>query len=43
MTLKGKTGTASAVAHLASEDMGYVTGQTLFVDGGFLSAGALTR
>ena len=34
---------AAAVAHFASPDMGYVTGQTLFVDGGFLRAGVLTR
>jgi NAD(P)-dependent dehydrogenase (short-subunit alcohol dehydrogenase family) len=34
---------AAAVAHLASPDMGYVTGQTLYVDGGFLSAGAIVR
>jgi 3-oxoacyl-[acyl-carrier protein] reductase len=34
---------AAAVAHFAAPDMGYVTGQTLFVDGGFLRAGVLTR
>jgi NAD(P)-dependent dehydrogenase (short-subunit alcohol dehydrogenase family) len=34
---------AAAVAHLASPDMGYVTGQILYVDGGFLSAGIITR
>ncbi len=34
---------AAAVAHFASPDMGYVTGQILFVDGGFLRAGVLTR
>ncbi len=34
---------AAAVAHFASPDMGYVTGQILFVDGGFLNAGVLTR
>jgi NAD(P)-dependent dehydrogenase (short-subunit alcohol dehydrogenase family) len=31
-----------AVAHLASPDMGYVTGQILYV-GGFLSAGVIAR
>jgi NAD(P)-dependent dehydrogenase (short-subunit alcohol dehydrogenase family) len=31
------------VAHLASPDMGYVTGQILYVDGGFLSAGVIAR
>lgn len=34
---------AAAVAHLASPDMGYVTGQILYVDGGFLSAGVIAR
>ncbi len=34
---------AAAVAHLASPDMGYVTGQVLYVDGGFLSAGVIAR
>ena len=34
---------AAAVAHFASPDMGYVTGQVLFVDGGFLNSGVLTR
>jgi len=34
---------AAAVARLASPDMGYVTGQVLYVDGGFLSAGVLAR
>lgn len=34
---------AAAVAHLASPDMGYVTGQILYVDGGFLRAGVLAR
>jgi NAD(P)-dependent dehydrogenase (short-subunit alcohol dehydrogenase family) len=34
---------AAGVAHLASPDMGYVTGQILYVDGGFLSAGIITR
>ena len=33
----------AAVAHLASTDMGYVTGQVLYVDGGFLSAGVIAR
>ena len=32
---------ARAVIHLAADDMDYVTGQTLFVDGGFLSAGVV--
>jgi len=34
---------AAAAAHLASPDMGYVTGQVLYVDGGFLSAGVIAR
>ncbi len=34
---------AAAVAHLASPDMGYVTGQVLYVDGGFLNAGVIAR
>jgi NAD(P)-dependent dehydrogenase (short-subunit alcohol dehydrogenase family) len=34
---------AAAVAHLCSPDMEYVTGQTLYVDGGFLRAGVLGR
>jgi NAD(P)-dependent dehydrogenase (short-subunit alcohol dehydrogenase family) len=34
---------AAAVAHLVSPDMGYVTGQILYVDGGFLSAGVIAR
>lgn len=34
---------AAAVAHLAAPDMGYVTGQILYVDGGFLSAGVIVR
>jgi NAD(P)-dependent dehydrogenase (short-subunit alcohol dehydrogenase family) len=34
---------AAAVAHLCSPDMNYVTGQILYVEGGFLSAGVLAR
>lgn len=34
---------AAAVAHFAAPDMGYVTGQILYVEGGFLSAGVLAR
>ena len=34
---------AAAVIHLASPDMDYVTGQILYVDGGFLSAGVIAR
>lgn len=34
---------AAAVASLVAPDMGYVTGQTLYVDGGFLSAGIIAR
>jgi NAD(P)-dependent dehydrogenase (short-subunit alcohol dehydrogenase family) len=34
---------AAAVAHLSSPDMGYVTGQVVYVDGGFLSAGVIAR
>ncbi|HSD51213.1 MAG TPA: SDR family oxidoreductase [Candidatus Methylomirabilis sp.] len=34
---------AAAAAHLASPDMDYVTGQILYVDGGFLSAGVIAR
>lgn len=34
---------ASVVAHLVAEDMGYVTGQIVYVDGGFLSVGSLAR
>ncbi len=34
---------AAAVVHLASPDMGYVTGQIVYVDGGFLSAGVIAR
>ncbi len=34
---------AAAVVHLASPDMGYVTGQIVYVDGGFLSAGVLAK
>ncbi len=32
---------ASTVSHLVSPDMDYVTGQILYVDGGFLSAGVI--
>lgn len=34
---------AAAVAYLVAPDMGYVTGQVLYVDGGFLSAGIIAR
>ena len=34
---------AAAAAHLASPDMDYVTGQILYVDGGFLCAGVIAR
>ena len=34
---------AAAVAHLTSPDMDYVTGQILYVDGGFLSAGVIGK
>jgi 3-oxoacyl-[acyl-carrier protein] reductase len=34
---------ATAVAYLVAPDMGYVTGQILYVDGGFLSAGVIVR
>ncbi len=34
---------AAAVAHLTAPDMGYVTGQVVYVDGGFLSAGVLAK
>ena len=34
---------AAAVAHLASPDMGHVTGQVVYVDGGFLRAGVTAR
>ncbi len=34
---------AAAVVSLASPELSYVTGQTLYVDGGFLSAGAIVR
>jgi NAD(P)-dependent dehydrogenase (short-subunit alcohol dehydrogenase family) len=34
---------AAAVAKLVAPDMGYITGQCLFVDGGFLSAGIIAR
>ena len=34
---------AAAVAHVTSPDMDYVTGQILYVDGGFLSAGVIAK
>jgi len=34
---------AAGVAHLASPDMDYATGQILYVDRGFCSAGIITR
>lgn len=34
---------AAAVAKLVAPDMGYITGQFFFVDGGFLSAGVIVR
>lgn len=34
---------AAAVAKLVAPDMGYITGQMFFVDGGFLSAGVIVR
>jgi NAD(P)-dependent dehydrogenase (short-subunit alcohol dehydrogenase family) len=34
---------AAAVAKLVAPDMGYITGQFLFVDGGFLDAGVIAR
>lgn len=34
---------AAAVAKLVAPDMGYVTGQIFYVDGGFLSAGVIVR
>jgi len=34
---------AAAVAKLVAPDMSYITGQFLFVDGGFLSAGVIAR
>jgi 3-oxoacyl-[acyl-carrier protein] reductase len=34
---------AAAVAKLVAPDMGYITGQLFFVDGGFLSAGVIVR
>lgn len=34
---------AAAVVHLAAPDMGYVTGQVVYVDGGFLSAGVIAK
>jgi 3-oxoacyl-[acyl-carrier protein] reductase len=43
----GRLGTpedcAAAVAKLVAPDMGYITGQLFFVDGGFLSAGVIVR
>jgi 3-oxoacyl-[acyl-carrier protein] reductase len=43
----GRLGTAedcaAAVAKLVAPDMDYITGQCLFVDGGFLSAGVIVR
>jgi len=34
---------AAAMIHLAAPDMRYVTGQILYVEGGFLSAGVLAK
>jgi NAD(P)-dependent dehydrogenase (short-subunit alcohol dehydrogenase family) len=34
---------AAAVVKLVAPDMGYITGQMFFVDGGFLSAGVIVR
>ena len=34
---------AAAVAHLVSPDMGYITGQTVYVDGGFLNVGSIAK
>jgi NAD(P)-dependent dehydrogenase (short-subunit alcohol dehydrogenase family) len=34
---------AAAVANLAAPDMAYVTGQVVYVDGGFLSTGVMAR
>ncbi len=34
---------AAAAVHLAAPDMGFVTGQILYVDGGFLSAGVIAK
>jgi NAD(P)-dependent dehydrogenase (short-subunit alcohol dehydrogenase family) len=34
---------AAAVAHIIAPDMDYVTGQILYVDGGFRSAGVIAK
>ncbi|HEX7512162.1 MAG TPA: SDR family oxidoreductase [Candidatus Methylomirabilis sp.] len=43
----GRLGTpedcAAAVVKLVAPDMGYITGQFLYVDGGFLGAGVIVR